>query len=70
MLGWLFANLFLLTVVGIGAGLVWLVGFLMWRAQMPPDDYPLIVMIGMGSAIYATYWIAKRLHAWLGRYVR
>lgn len=70
MLGWLLANLFLLSVVGIGAGLVWLVGFLMWHAHLPPDDNPLVLMIGMASAIYATYRITKRLHAWLGRYVR
>ena len=70
MLDFLFANLFLLGIVSIGAGLMWLVGFAMWHAHLPPDNHPLILLIGMASAIFATYWITKRLHAWLGRYVR
>lgn len=70
MLGWLFANLFLLAIIGIGAGLLWLVGFVMWHFHLPPDDNPLLLMIGVGSAIYATYYLAKQLHTWLARYVR
>lgn len=70
MLGFLAANLYLLVIIGIGGGLMWLVGALFWRLNMPPDDYPLLILLGMIAALVATYHIVKRLHTWLARYVR
>jgi hypothetical protein len=59
---WLLANLFLLAIVLIGAGLLWLVGFLMWHFNLPPDDNPLLLMIGIVLALIAAYYIGKGLH--------
>lgn len=69
-MGFVFANLFLLVIIGIGAGLMWVVGAVFWRLNMPPDDYPLPLLLALSAVLLATYYIGKQLHTWLARYVR
>lgn len=69
-MGFVFANLFLLVIIAIGAGLMWAVGAIFWRLDMPPDDHPLPLLFAFCAVLLATYYIAKQLHTWLARYVR
>lgn len=66
-LQWLFANLFLLGIVLLGAGLIWAVGALMWHFGLVPDDHPAILMLGMVLAIFATYYIGKHVYRFIDR---
>lgn len=65
MRDFLFANLFLLAIVSIGAAALWLVAFTMWSLGLPPDDNPLVLMVGCVAALFATYYLGKWLHAWV-----
>lgn len=66
---WLLANLFLLAIVLIGAGLFWLVGFTMWSFNLPPDDHPAILMIGAIASLFATYYVCKWLYHFIEKRV-
>lgn len=65
MMGWVKANLFLLAVVLLGAGLMWLLAFSMWSLGLEPDQYPVVTGVGAVACLFLTYlickWIYKRL---------
>lgn len=66
---WLVANLFLLFVIGIAAGFMWLVAFCMWSMGMAPDDHPAVLSIGILLALVATYFVCKRIHRFVERHI-
>lgn len=63
----LLANVFLICFAIIGADMLYLVGFLMWRFHLPPDDNPGILMTGCTLALVATHYIGKLLHKLIAR---
>jgi cation transporter-like permease len=69
-MGWLYANIFMIALVAIFAGFIWLVGFSMWRLGLPPDDHPLIASIGILLALLAAYFACKKVYAVLQRFIR
>ena len=49
---WLYGNLFVLSVILVTAGLMFLFGSLMWALGLPPDEYPVLCLLaGVGSLI-------------------
>lgn len=67
MIGFLLANLFLLGIVAIVAGYLWLVGATLWFLGLPPDEHPAISMVAGIAALFATYYTSKWLHGLIER---
>ncbi len=63
----LLVNLFIVTFILVGAGLLWLFGWLMWSLDLPPDDHPAIAGVGAILSLIGTYFIMKKLHAMIER---
>jgi|GEM_PF-4779508 len=63
----LLVNLFLLGVIAIAAGLLWLIGALMWKLDLPPDENPMISTIGCVAALIITYYVCKWIYGKFGK---
>lgn len=70
MIQFLLVNLFLLAVVLIGAGLLWALGASMYGLSLPPNDHPVLLLIGCVLCLIATYHLCKWLHGLLEKRLR
>lgn len=69
MRGWLFANLFLLGVVLVGALWLWLLATAMFALGVPPDEHPLPLVLGAALALVLTAYVARGAHAIIARWL-
>lgn len=69
MRGWLLVNVFLIAIVLIAGGALWLVGFTMWSLGLPPDDHPLVLALGIVAALGTIYGATRWLYRFIGRRV-
>lgn len=66
-MGWLLANGFLMLVVLVAAGYVWLAFFLLKLASL--HESPIILLAAFSAALIATYFTMKGAHAVLAKRV-
>lgn len=66
--GWLLANLFLLTVVAVGAGYTFLFGAAIKAIGFGPDSEPVVLGLSFIAALFATYFTMKWLHGLVERF--
>lgn len=67
MKGWLFANLFLLGIVLVGAAWLWLLGAAMYGLGIPPDAHPVALALGTLLGLWLTYYVVRAWHAIIAR---
>lgn len=66
-MGWLFANLFLLAIVLIGAAYTLMVFWLLKVVHLSENlFFSFLVSV---VALIATYYTVKRLHRWIARLI-
>lgn len=64
-MGWIFANLFLLAIVLVGAGYALLA---LWLLKLVHLNESLIaVLIIFTAALFATYFTMKHVHRWISK---
>jgi hypothetical protein len=56
---WLLGNLFLLSVILVIAGTMWLYGAVMWALGLPPDDHRYLNVVAAIIALWCGYRYAK-----------
>lgn len=66
-MSWIYVNLFLLAIGLIGAGSLWLLGYLMFTFGLKPDDHPMLLTLGAIGCLFLTYYAGKWMHARLSR---
>ena len=57
-MGWIFGNLFLFSIIGVGAGILWLLGAGLISIGVGSNEYPALWFIAAviaiaGAALYA-----------------
>lgn len=64
-MGWVFANLFLLAIVLVGAGYTWLALWLLKLMHL--NETLLAVLILLTAALVATYFTMKYVYRWISK---
>ena len=67
---WLLANLFLLAIALIGAGIFWACGALMWAFGMLPDDHPVLTTLAALTAVGGAWALGKAAWALIDKRMR